>query len=56
MLEKADQRHAVVLENAEDALIDCLGAPLLPEAGMLIRLTNVQKVFIRDKRNKMFEH
>ncbi len=55
-LEKADQRHAVVFENVEDALIDCLDAPLSPDAGTMIRLTDVKKVFIRDKQNKMFEH
>ena len=55
-LEKADQRHAVVLEDVEDALIDCLDAPLSPDAGTMIRFTNVKKVFIRDKHNKMIEH
>jgi hypothetical protein len=55
-LEKPDQRHAVVFEDVEDALIDCLDAPLSHEAGTSIRLTNVKKVFIRDKQGKMFEH
>ncbi|MGB2866294.1 MAG: hypothetical protein WBC05_23395, partial [Sedimentisphaerales bacterium] len=55
-LEKADQRHAVVFEDVEDAFIDCLDAPLSPDAGTLIRLTDVKKVFIRDKHNKMIEH
>ena len=55
-LEKADQRHAVVLEDVEDALIDYLDAPLQHDAGKLIHLNDVKKVFIRDKQNKMFEH
>ena len=55
-LEKPDRRHAVVLEDVEDALIDCLDAPLSPDAGEMIRLTDVKKVFIRDKQNKMSEH
>jgi hypothetical protein len=55
-LEKADQRHAVVLEDVEDALIDCLNAPLSSDADTMIRLTDVKKVFIRDKHNKMIEH
>jgi hypothetical protein len=55
-LEKPDQRHAVVFEDVEDALIDCLDAPLSPDTGEMIRLTDVKKVFIRDKRNKMIEH
>jgi len=55
-LEKPDQRHAVVFEDVEDGLIDCLDAPLSPDAGEMIRLTDVKKVFIRDKQNKMIEH
>jgi len=55
-LEKPDQRHAVVFEDVEDALIDCLDAPLSPGTGEMIRLTDVKKVFIRDKQNKMSEH
>ena len=55
-LEKPDQRHAVVFEDVEDALIDCLDAPLSPDTGEMIRLTDVKKVFIRDKQNKMSEH
>ena len=55
-LEKPDRRHAVVFEDVEDALIDCLDAPLSPDAGEMIRLTDVKKVFIRDKQNKMSEH
>ncbi len=55
-LEKPDQRHAVVFEDVEDALIDCLDAPLSPGTGEMIRLTDVKKVSIRDKQNKMSEH
>ena len=55
-LEKPDRRHAVVLEDVEDALIDCLDAPLSPDAGEMIRFTGVKKVFIRDKNNKMSEY
>ena len=55
-LEKPDRRHAVVFEDVEDAMIDCLDAPLSPDAGEMIRLTDVKKVFIRDKQNKMSEH
>ncbi len=55
-LEKPDRRHAVVLEDVEDAFIDCLDAPLSPGADTMIRLTNVKKVFIRDKQNKLSEH
>jgi len=54
--EKPDQRHAVVFGKVEDALVDCLDAPLLPDSGEMIRLTDVKKVFIRDKNNKMSEH
>ena len=55
-LEKADQRHAVVLEDVEDALIDCLDATLSPDTGKMIRLNDVKNVFIRDKSNKTTEH
>jgi hypothetical protein len=51
-----DQRHAVVLEDVEDAFIDCLDAPSSPDAGTIIRLTGVKEVFIRDKDNKMSKH
>jgi hypothetical protein len=52
-LEKPDQRHAVVFEDVEDALIDCLDAPPSPDAGSMIRLTGVKNVFIRDKDGKI---
>jgi polygalacturonase len=55
-LAKPDQRHAVVLEDVEDALIDGLDAPSSPETGEIIHLTNVKNVFIRDKNNKMSGH
>jgi len=50
-LEKADQRHAVVFEDVEDALIDYMDAPLSPDTGKMIRLTDVNKVIVRDKQN-----
>jgi len=55
-LEKPDHRHAVVFEDVEDALIDCLEAPLSPVTGEMIRLTDVKKVFIRNKQSQMFEY
>ena len=55
-LEKPDQRHPVVFEDVEDALIDCLDAPLSPNTGRMIHLNDVKKVFIRDKHNKTIEH
>jgi hypothetical protein len=50
-LEKPDQRHAVAFEDVEDALIDWLDAPLSPDIGKMIQLTDVKKVFIRNKQN-----
>ena len=55
-LEKPDQRHAVVLEDVEDALIDCLDASLSPDTGRMIHFNDVKKVFIRDKQNKTIEY
>jgi polygalacturonase len=55
-LEKPDQRHAVVFEDVEDALIDCLDAPAPPDNGKMTRLTDVKEVFIRDKHDKTTEH
>jgi hypothetical protein len=55
-LTKPDQRHAVVLEDVEDAFIDCLDAPSSPDAGTIIRLTDVKEVFIRGKDNKISRH
>ncbi|MBL7189250.1 MAG: glycoside hydrolase family 28 protein [Phycisphaerae bacterium] len=55
-LAKPDQRHAVVLEDVEDAFVDCLDAQLSPEADTVIRLTDVKEVFVRDRGNKISEH
>jgi polygalacturonase len=55
-LEKPDKRRAVALEDVEDALIDCLDAPLSPDTSKMIRLTDVKRIFIHDKQNKMSEH
>ncbi|MHC4330572.1 MAG: glycoside hydrolase family 28 protein, partial [Planctomycetota bacterium] len=55
-LAKPDKRHAVVLEDVEDAFIDCLDAPSSPDTGTIIRLTDVKEVFIRGKDNKMSKH
>jgi len=55
-LEKPDRRHAVVFEDVEDALVDCLDAPLSPDTGKIIRLNDVKNVFIRDKHNKTTEY
>jgi polygalacturonase len=48
-LEKPDQRHAVVLEDVEDGLIDGLDAPRSPEAGEIINFTNVKNLSIRNE-------
>jgi len=53
---KPDQRHAIVLEDVEDALVDCLDAPLSPDAETMIQLTNARKVLIRDKDGKTSTH
>ncbi|MEA3224607.1 MAG: glycoside hydrolase family 28 protein [Planctomycetota bacterium] len=55
-LAKPDQRHAVVLEDVEDAFIDCLDAQSSPGAAKTIRFTDVKEVFVRGKDNKMVEH
>ncbi|MHC4807045.1 MAG: glycoside hydrolase family 28 protein, partial [Planctomycetota bacterium] len=49
-LAKGDGRHALVLEDVEDALIDGLDAPCSPGAGSILRLTDVKGVFIRGCR------
>ncbi len=46
-LAKSDQRHGIVLEDVEDALIDGLVAPHSAGANSIVRLTDVKKVFIR---------
>jgi polygalacturonase len=55
-LQKPDQRHAFVFEDVEDAVIDCLDAPISPDTGKMICLTNVKDVFIRDRQGKMHKH
>ena len=55
-LAKGDQRHAVVLEDVEDAFVDCLDAQSSPGAGKMIRLTGVKEVFVRDRGNKISEN
>jgi hypothetical protein len=40
----------------EDALIDCLDAPLSPDTGTMIHLTDIKNVFIRNKQGKMLEY
>ena len=50
-LAKSDQRHGIVLEDVENALIENLVAPLPPEAGSRVRMTDVKKVFIRGNDN-----
>jgi polygalacturonase len=47
-LASADQRHGLVMEDVEDALIDGLTGPCPPESDSTIRLTDVNEVFIRD--------
>jgi polygalacturonase len=53
---KPDQRHALVLEDVEDAIVDCLDAPNQPDAETAIQLTDVKNVFIRDKDGKTSRH
>ena len=55
-LAKPDQRHAVVLEDVEDAFVDCLDAQSSPGAGEMIRLIDVKEVFVRDRGSKISEH
>jgi polygalacturonase len=43
----SDKRHAVVCEDAEDVLIDALGATYSPGAAATIRLTDAKRVFVR---------
>ena len=49
-LAKPDQRHALVFEDVEDALIDGLDAPCSPGAGAIVRLTDAKRTFIRGCR------
>ena len=50
-LADTDQRHGLVMEDVEDALIDDLSGPCPPEADSTIRLNDVKEVFIRGKDN-----
>jgi polygalacturonase len=50
-LAKPDQRHAVVFEDVEDALIDCPDVP----SGK-VWLVEVKDVYMRDKGNKISEN
>jgi len=55
-LAKADRRHAVVFEDVEDGLIDCLDAETSPEASDVIRMNNVEKVFVRNSDGKVVKY
>lgn len=55
-LTKPDQRHALVLEDVEDALVDGLDAPFSPDAGSVIQLRDVKDVRIRDKNGETSRH
>jgi len=50
-LANSDQRHGLVFEDVEDALIYDLAGPYPPGAESTIKLNNVKEVFIRDKVN-----
>ena len=50
-LANSDQRHGLVMEDVEDALIDDFTGPCPPEADSTIRTTDVKDVFIRSKDN-----
>lgn len=49
-LAKSDKRHALVAEECENLSIDDLDAPFSPDAGAIIRLTNVKGALIRGCR------
>jgi polygalacturonase len=49
LLEKPDQRYAVVLEDVEGGLINGLDAQRSPEAGEIINYTNVKNLSIRNE-------
>lgn len=51
-LAKSDQRHALVCEDVEDALIDALDTPVSGGAAAIIRLIDVKGAFIRGCRAK----
>jgi hypothetical protein len=50
--EKPDQRHAVVFDDVEDALIDDLDAPGSPGTESVVRLTDARSIFVRGCRPK----
>jgi hypothetical protein len=51
-LANPDQRHALVFEDVEDALIDGLDAPCSPGSEAIIRLTDTNDILIRGCRPK----
>jgi len=51
-LEKDDGRHALVLDDVEDAVIDGFDAPVCRSGSSTIRLSDVKDVFIRGCRPK----
>lgn len=55
-LAKADQRHALVLEDIEDGFIDCLDAESSAGAAEVMRLTNVKEVFVRGRDGKVVKY
>jgi len=55
-LAEADRRHAVVLEDVEDGLIDCLDAESSPGAAEVMRITDVKNVFVRGRDGKVVKY
>ncbi len=55
-LAKADQRHALVLEDVEDGLIDCLDAESSQGAAEVMRITDVKNVFVRSRDGKVVKY
>jgi hypothetical protein len=49
---KPDQRHAVVFDDVEGALVDALSTPSLPGAESIARLTNARDILVRGCRPK----
>jgi polygalacturonase len=49
---KPDQRHALVLDDVEDALIDNLDAPPVSNSAATVQLTNARDIFVRGCRPK----
>lgn len=50
--EKPDQRHALVFDDVEDVLIDCLDTPGSPGAESIARFINARDIFVRGCRPK----